>query len=45
MGFMGLAREKMIVVAMIILIFHPTETRFKITSTGMLVDGVGNSST
>jgi hypothetical protein len=44
MGFMGLAREKMIVVAMI-LIFHPTETRFKITSTGMLVDGVGNSST
>jgi len=33
----------MIVVAMI-LIFHPTETRFK-TSTGMLVDGVGNSST
>lgn len=41
---MGLAREKMIVVAMIILIFHPTETRFK-TSTGMLVDGVGNSST
>ena len=43
MGFMGLAREKMIVNVAMILI-HPTEIRFK-TSTGMLVDGVGNSST